>query len=83
MNNSNFHFARINCQVMLTRCDLLLMQEILDKTPANPYEADLLLMAKMVAGEEKPEEEVTKNDSGEDDDTHFADAAAGTLLATF
>ncbi|XP_065202335.1 zinc finger MYM-type protein 4 [Planococcus citri] len=52
------------------------IKEIVDKTPANPFEADLLLMAKMVAGEEKPEEseEVTKNDSGEDDEMPFVDA---------
>lgn len=55
------------------------LQEILDKTPSNPFEADLLLMAKMVAGEEKQEdaEEVTKINSSDEDDTHYADTAAG------
>lgn len=52
----------------------------MDKTPANPFEADLLLMAKMVAGEDKTEapEETAKPESSEDDDMNFADAAAGT-----
>lgn len=51
----------------------------MEKTPSNPYEADLLLMASIVADEEKGDRsEVTKNDSGdEEDDTHFDDAAPG------
>lgn len=57
----------------------LFVQEIIEKTPMNPYEADLLLMAKMVAGADKPEE-VTKNDSSNEDDTNFTDAVAGILI---
>ncbi len=54
----------------------------MDKTPANPYEADLLLMAKIVASEEKTDdtEEVTKNDSGDDDDGPMADTVPGNYL---
>lgn len=52
----------------------------MEKTPTNPFEADLLLMAKMVAGEDKIAEDVTKNESGDDGDTHFADAAAGQSM---
>lgn len=42
-------------------------------------------MAKMVAGEDKPEEaaEVTKNNVSEDDDMHFADVAPGMLNLNF
>jgi len=49
------------------------MQEILDKTPSNPYEADLLVMASMVAGgEERTEDEAAVNENHDEveEDTH-------------
>lgn len=59
---------------VLTRT--IMTQEILDKTPSNPYEADLLIMAKMVAGEERTEDEVTRTEC-QDEDTHLPEADTG------
>ncbi|XP_078617718.1 zinc finger MYM-type protein 4-like isoform X3 [Branchiostoma floridae x Branchiostoma japonicum] len=50
------------------------MEDIKEKIPSNPFEADILLMAEMVAGEdeqakkEEKEAEVGKEDSSEDGD---------------